>query len=67
MSVREAAAATNQTAEGVISCESVLELARRAGVVMPIVEAVVGVVRDGMAPREMVAGLMTRATKAEDA
>jgi glycerol-3-phosphate dehydrogenase (NAD(P)+) len=64
---REAAAATNQTAEGVISCESVLELARRAGVVMPIVEAVVGVVRDGMAPREMVAGLMTRATKAEDA
>jgi glycerol-3-phosphate dehydrogenase (NAD(P)+) len=45
----------------------VLELARRAGVVMPIVEAVVGVVRDGMAPREMVAGLMTRATKAEDA
>ena len=67
MDVEAAVASTDQTAEGVKSCESVLELARRAGVEMPIVEAVVRVVREGLAPREMVRDLMTRATKSEHA
>ena len=67
MDVAAAVASTDQTAEGVKSCESVLELARRAGVEMPIVEAVVRVVKEGLAPREMVRDLMTRATKSEHA
>src|SRR5690606_7967337 len=52
MSLDEVVAATKQTAEGVKSCESVLELARRHGVEMPITEVVVGVVHKGLDPRE---------------
>ncbi|NHC13517.1 NAD(P)H-dependent glycerol-3-phosphate dehydrogenase [Motilibacter deserti] len=65
MSVDEASAATGQTAEGVKTAESVLELARRHGVEMPITEQVVRVVREGAAPREAVGALMLRSTKAE--
>ena len=61
----EAMAGTSQTAEGVKSAESVLELARRHGVDMPITEQVVRVVRDGASPREAVAALMTRTAKPE--
>src|SRR5690606_32586323 len=45
LSVSEMAGATRQVAEGVKSCESILALARRAGVEMPIVEHVTYVVR----------------------
>ena len=54
-----------QTAEGVKSCRSILDLARKHDVDMPITEHVVAVVHEGMTPREMVRGLMSRETKSE--
>ncbi len=67
MTVAEVAAATSQTAEGVKSCESIHELALHHGVEMPIVGAVVGVVRGEVTPRQMVKELMTRSLKSESA
>ena len=65
MTLDETVAATRQTAEGVKSCESVLELARKHGVEMPITEVVVGVVHDGMSPTEAGMLLMSRSPKPE--
>ncbi|NRQ38577.1 NAD(P)-dependent glycerol-3-phosphate dehydrogenase [Nonomuraea sp. NN258] len=65
MTLQEVIAATKQTAEGVKSCESVLELARKHDVEMPITEVVVGVVHDGMSPQEAGMLLMSRSPKPE--
>ncbi|GGO04650.1 glycerol-3-phosphate dehydrogenase [NAD(P)+] [Microbispora rosea subsp. aerata] len=65
MTLAEVVAATKQTAEGVKSCESVLELARKHDVEMPITEVVVGVVHDGMTPAEAAVLLMSRTPKPE--
>ena len=65
MSLAETIAATSQTAEGVKSCESVLDLARRSGVEMPLVEAVVDVVHKGRPTQEVLAALMARSAKPE--
>lgn len=65
MSLDEVVAATRQTAEGVKSAESILELARAHGVDMPIVEHVVAAVHDGLPPAEIVRRIMSRSTKAE--
>ncbi|MFB7945113.1 NAD(P)H-dependent glycerol-3-phosphate dehydrogenase [Kitasatospora phosalacinea] len=65
MTLAETIAATSQTAEGVKSCESVLDLARRNGVDMPIVEAVVDVVHKGRPTQEVLKGLMARSAKPE--
>ncbi|WP_354642447.1 NAD(P)H-dependent glycerol-3-phosphate dehydrogenase [Kitasatospora camelliae] len=65
MTLEEAIAATKQTAEGVKSCESVLDLARRNGVEMPIVQAVVDVVHGGRPTQEVLKGLMARSAKPE--
>ena len=65
LSVDEVVAITRQTAEGVKSCQPILQLAASAGVEMPITEQVVRVVHEGMSPRQMLGALMTRATKAE--
>jgi glycerol-3-phosphate dehydrogenase (NAD(P)+) len=65
MTMPEVVAVTKQTAEGVKSCESVLELARKHDVEMPITEVVVGVVHDGMSPREAAMLLMSRSPKPE--
>ncbi|NEE03624.1 NAD(P)H-dependent glycerol-3-phosphate dehydrogenase [Phytoactinopolyspora halotolerans] len=65
MSVDEVVSSSRQVAEGVKSCESILELAGRAGVDMPIVEHVVGVVRGELAPREMLRSLLSRTAKPE--
>ncbi|WP_033259299.1 MULTISPECIES: NAD(P)H-dependent glycerol-3-phosphate dehydrogenase [Kitasatospora] len=65
MTLAETIAATSQTAEGVKSCESVLDLARRNGVDMPIVEAVVDVVHKGRPTQEVLEGLMARSAKPE--
>ncbi|MFF2661846.1 NAD(P)H-dependent glycerol-3-phosphate dehydrogenase [Kitasatospora sp. NPDC058032] len=65
MSLAETIAATRQTAEGVKSCESVLDLARRNGVDMPIVEAVVDVVHNGRPTQEALRALMSRSAKPE--
>lgn len=54
-----------QTVEGVQSCESILALARRHGVDMPITEHVVQVVHRGMSPTRMLESLMARETRPE--
>jgi glycerol-3-phosphate dehydrogenase (NAD(P)+) len=64
-SLAQAQAATRQTAEGVKSSRSILDLAGKHGVDMPITEHVVHVCHEGMRPRDMVASLMGRETKPE--
>lgn len=63
--VAEMLADTRQVVEGVKSCESIRELAHHNGVDMPIVDHVVAVVHDGMAPLDMLRSLMSRAAKPE--
>lgn len=63
----EVIAETRQTAEGVKSCRSILELARSVDVEVPIVENVAAVVHEGRAPSEVVASLMSRSRKDEKA
>jgi len=65
MTLEETVAITRQTAEGVKSCESVLDLARRHGVEMPITETVVGIVHEGKPPLVALKELMSRSAKAE--
>ncbi len=65
MSVAEIAGSTRQVAEGVKSCESILDLARRHGVDLPIVEHVAYVVRGEMTPVEMLRSLVSRSAKPE--
>jgi glycerol-3-phosphate dehydrogenase (NAD(P)+) len=65
MTLEETIAVTRQTAEGVKSCRSVLDLARRHGVDMPLTETVVGIVHGGTSPRAAVKELMGRTAKAE--
>jgi glycerol-3-phosphate dehydrogenase (NAD(P)+) len=65
MTTEEVAASTRQIAEGVKSCASLLELARRAGVYAPIVEHVHAVVEGKMTAGEMLRGLIDRDTKHE--
>ncbi|WP_432247747.1 NAD(P)H-dependent glycerol-3-phosphate dehydrogenase [Streptomyces sanyensis] len=65
MTLAETIAVTRQTAEGVKSCESVLDLARRHGVDMPITETVVGIVHEGKPPVVALKELMSRAAKPE--
>ncbi|WP_031518948.1 NAD(P)H-dependent glycerol-3-phosphate dehydrogenase [Streptomyces sp. NRRL F-5123] len=65
MSLAETIAVTPQTAEGVKSCESVAELARRHGVDMPITETVVDIVHNGKPPVVAVRELMSRSAKPE--
>jgi glycerol-3-phosphate dehydrogenase (NAD(P)+) len=65
MSVVETAALTRQVAEGVKSCESILDLAQRAGVDMPIVEHVAHVVRGEMTPQDMLRSFVSRSAKPE--
>lgn len=65
MAVDEVVAITKQTAEGVKSCQSILELGRLHGVDLPIVEQVVAVVRDGQPADEVALKLMSRDLKAE--
>lgn len=56
---------SRQTAEGVKSCLSILELAAMAGVEMPITEQVVQVCHDGVAPGVAMKYLMRREPKPE--
>ncbi|MQS39441.1 NAD(P)H-dependent glycerol-3-phosphate dehydrogenase [Streptomyces katsurahamanus] len=65
LTVPEASAATRQTAEGVESSQSILELARRHGVEMPITEVVVAVVNGTATATEAAGLLMTRTPKPE--
>jgi glycerol-3-phosphate dehydrogenase (NAD(P)+) len=65
MTLQETNAATSQTAEGVTSCESVLDLARRHGIDMPITEMVIDIIHDGKPPHVAVKELMSRSAKPE--
>jgi glycerol-3-phosphate dehydrogenase (NAD(P)+) len=65
MTVDEAASSTRQVAEGVKSCQSIIDLAHRHDVEMPIVEHVAALVRNEMTPREMLTSLVSRAAKPE--
>lgn len=65
MTLEETIAVTKQTAEGVKSCESVLDLARRHGVDMPITETVVGIVHEAKPPLVALKELMSRSAKPE--
>ncbi|MFE0045385.1 NAD(P)H-dependent glycerol-3-phosphate dehydrogenase [Streptomyces albireticuli] len=65
MTLAETIAVTKQTAEGVKSCESVLDLARRHDVDMPITETVVEIVHEGKPPLVALKELMSRSAKPE--
>jgi glycerol-3-phosphate dehydrogenase (NAD(P)+) len=65
MTLDEVIAVTRQTAEGVKSCDAVLELAGKHNVEMPITECVVGVMHEGLTPAAAVRQLMSRSPKPE--
>lgn len=65
MTLAEVEAVTSQTAEGVKSCQPVVDLAEAYGVDVPIARAVVAVVHEQMPPQEMVRILLSRALKHE--
>jgi glycerol-3-phosphate dehydrogenase (NAD(P)+) len=65
LSVAEAISAAHGVVEGVATTESVMELARRHGVAMPITGAIYDVLFNNVAPRDAIAGLMARPLKAE--
>jgi glycerol-3-phosphate dehydrogenase (NAD(P)+) len=65
MTVQEVVAASRQTAEGVKSCLSILELARHHGIDVPIIENVAAVVHEGRTPDRVADMLLSRARKAE--
>ncbi|MFV2195926.1 NAD(P)H-dependent glycerol-3-phosphate dehydrogenase [Nocardiopsis sp. LOL_012] len=58
-------AETRQTAEGVKSSESILELGWRNGVDMPITEAVVKMMHHDLSPAEALVAFMARSAKPE--
>ncbi|PSL05908.1 glycerol 3-phosphate dehydrogenase (NAD(P)+) [Haloactinopolyspora alba] len=65
LGVDEITSSSRQVAEGVKSCEAILELAGRAAVEMPIVEHVVRVVRGELTPTDMLGSLLSRSAKPE--
>ena len=65
MSVQEVQESTRQTAEGVKSCRSVLDLARAHDIDVPITEAVVRVCHEGESAAQMVREIMSREAKPE--
>ena len=64
-SLEDIQADMRMVAEGVKSSLSILELARKHDVDMPITEHVVRVVHEGLSPRDLVRRLMSRETKSE--
>jgi len=64
-SPREVQTATNSVIEGIATTRSVMALAQRYGVEMPITEAAHRVLFEGRPPREAIADLMSREPKAE--
>ena len=61
----EVQAEMDMVAEGVLTTQSIRDLAHRYDVEMPITEAVYGILFEGQRPREMVDELMTRSAKRE--
>ena len=67
LAVSEVIAVTKQTAEGVKSCTSILELARHTGVDVPIIEQVDEMIQHDRSAQEVVSALLSRPRKAETA
>ena len=67
LAVSEVIAVTKQTAEGVKSCTSILELARNTGVDVPIIEQVDAMIQHDRSAQEVVSALLSRPRKAETA
>jgi glycerol-3-phosphate dehydrogenase (NAD(P)+) len=65
LSVEQVIAKTKQTAEGVKSCRSILDLARKHSVAAPITEHVVKVVDEGLTVPEMLTSLLASSPKHE--
>jgi glycerol-3-phosphate dehydrogenase (NAD(P)+) len=65
MAIDDVIAITRQTAEGVKSSQSVLELARRHGVEMPITEVMVAVMHHGLEVGKVATLLTSRSAKPE--
>jgi glycerol-3-phosphate dehydrogenase (NAD(P)+) len=63
--VAEVLAHTSQTAEGVKSCLSALELARKYNVDVPVIEGVAGVVAGHVHPTDLVHSMMSREMRSE--
>ncbi|AEI11671.1 NAD(P)H-dependent glycerol-3-phosphate dehydrogenase [Cellulomonas gilvus] len=65
MGLEEAIAATGGTAEAVKTCRPVLELARRLDIDMPITEAVVNVLYEGLPVDQLAPTLLSRPRRSE--
>jgi glycerol-3-phosphate dehydrogenase (NAD(P)+) len=65
MTVSEVVALSRQTAEGVKSCQAILQLAQHHCIDVPIIENVAAVIHEGRAPDRVADMLMSRARKAE--
>ena len=65
MSVTEISTGSRQVAEGVMSCESISDLAGRNGIDMPIIDHVARVVRGELIPGDMLGSLLSRSAKPE--
>ena len=64
--IDQAQALTKTTSEGVKSCQSILDLANRHGVDMPITEQVVNVIHHGTSAEKVLKAFMSRPTTAEE-
>jgi glycerol-3-phosphate dehydrogenase (NAD(P)+) len=64
--IDQAQALTKTTSEGVQSCQSILDLATRHGVEMPITEQVVNVIHHGTSAEKVLKAFMSRPTTAEE-
>ena len=65
MDTKTALGQTNSVVEGVTTCRSVMELAKRVGVEMPIAEAVHSIIEGQKSVKEALTDLMTRDLKHE--
>ncbi len=65
VSAQESLAATHSVVEGAATCDSVLGLAQRCRVEMPITEAVYAIIHNQKGVRQAIAELMSRQLKAE--
>jgi len=65
-SLKEVESEMTMVAEGVWTTKSVMELAQKLNVDMPITEAVYKILFENVAPKDAVQGLMMRSAKSEE-
>jgi len=66
LTIDQAQVLTKTTSEGVKSCRSILDLAKRHDVEMPITEQVVNVIHNGSSAEKVLKAFMSRPTTAEE-